>query len=155
MFLDKMLSCWVCSSCCKWLQWLHIQCQTVFFLDWLTMMMKSLQLLESMAVTHKWAGIAQSVWQLATGWMVWGWNPCGGEIFCTCPDQPGAHPASCTMGTGSFPEVKQPGHDTDHTPFYRQGHERVELYLYPPSGPVMGLLYLFTHRTTQSHIQKH
>ena len=29
-----------------------------------------------------------------------------GEIFRTCPDRPGAHPASCTMGTGSFPEVK-------------------------------------------------
>ena len=30
----------------------------------------------------------------------------GGEIFRTCPDWPGAHPPSCTMGTGSFPEVK-------------------------------------------------
>jgi hypothetical protein len=25
-----------------------------------------------------------------------------------------AHPASCTMGTGSFPGVKRPGRDTDH-----------------------------------------
>ena len=30
-----------------------------------------------------------------------------GEIFRTCPDRPwGTHPASCTMGTGSFPGVK-------------------------------------------------
>jgi len=32
----------------------------------------------------------------------------GGEIFPTCPDWPWGppHPASCTMGTGSFPGVK-------------------------------------------------
>jgi hypothetical protein len=29
--------------------------------------------------------------------------PVGGENFRTCPDRPWAHPASCTMGTGSFP----------------------------------------------------
>jgi hypothetical protein len=29
-----------------------------------------------------------------------------GEIFRTRPDHPLAHPASCTVGTGSFPGVK-------------------------------------------------
>ena len=29
---------------------------------------------------------------------------------------PGAHPASCTMGTGSFPGVKRPGRGVDHPP---------------------------------------
>ena len=29
---------------------------------------------------------------------------------------PGAHPASCTMGTGSFAEVKRSGRDADHPP---------------------------------------
>ena len=28
----------------------------------------------------------------------------------------GAYPASCTMGTGSFPGLKRPGHGADHTP---------------------------------------
>jgi len=28
----------------------------------------------------------------------------------------GAHPASCTMGTGSFPGVKRPGRGVDHPP---------------------------------------
>ena len=28
----------------------------------------------------------------------------------------GAHPASSTMGTGSFPGVKRPGHGVDHPP---------------------------------------
>jgi hypothetical protein len=49
---------------------------------------------------------------------------------------PGAHPASCTMGTGSFPGVKRPGCDADDPPLSkRRGHERVELYPYSPSGP--------------------
>jgi len=41
------------------------------------------------------------------GWTVWGSNPGGGARFST-PVQtgPGAHPASCTMVTGSFPGVK-------------------------------------------------
>jgi len=29
---------------------------------------------------------------------------------------PGAHPASCTMGTGSFPGVKRPGRNDDPSP---------------------------------------
>ena len=49
---------------------------------------------------------------------------------------PEAHPASCTMGTGSFPGVKRPGRGVDHPlPSKRRGHERVELYLNSPSGP--------------------
>jgi hypothetical protein len=29
---------------------------------------------------------------------------------------PGAHPASCKIGTGSFPGVKRPGCGVDHPP---------------------------------------
>jgi len=29
---------------------------------------------------------------------------------------PGVHPASCTVGTGSFPGVKRPGRGVDHPP---------------------------------------
>jgi hypothetical protein len=48
----------------------------------------------------------------------------------------GAHPTSCTMGTGSFPVVKS-GRGVTLTPhpFWCRGHERVELYLYSPYGP--------------------
>ena len=31
---------------------------------------------------------------------------------------PGAHPASCTVGTVSFPGVKRPGRGVDHPPPY-------------------------------------
>jgi hypothetical protein len=40
----------------------------------------------------------------------------GREFFAHVQTGPGAHPASCTMGTGSFPGVKQPGRGADHPP---------------------------------------
>jgi len=50
---------------------------------------------------------------------------------------PGAHPASYTMGTGSFPGVKRSGRGVDHPPPYSaEVKERVKLYLYSPSGPL-------------------
>jgi len=55
---------------------------------------------------------------------------------------PEAHPASYTMGTGSFPGVKRPGRGADHPPpSSTKVKERVELYLYSapgPSWPVQG-----------------
>ena len=57
---------------------------------------------------------------------------------------PGAHPASYTKGTGFFPGVKRPGRGVDHPPpSSAEVKERVELYLYSPSGPscpVLGLI---------------
>ena len=50
--------------------------------------------------------------------------------------EPGAHPASYTMGTESFPGVKRPGRGADHPPpSSTEVKERVQLYLYSPSGP--------------------
>ena len=49
---------------------------------------------------------------------------------------PGAHPASCTVDTGSFPGVNQLRCGVDNPPTSSAGaKERVELYLYSPSGP--------------------
>ena len=63
------------------------------------------------------AGIAQSVERLATGWTVRGSNLGGGARF-SAPVQtgPGAHPASYTMGTGSFVGVKRPVRGADPPP---------------------------------------
>ena len=61
----------------------------------------------------------------------------GGERFST-PVQTGSgdHPASYTMGTGSFQGVMRPGRDVDHAPTSRAGVKgTVELYLYAPCGP--------------------
>ena len=49
---------------------------------------------------------------------------------------PGAHPASYTMGTGSFPGVKRPGRGVDHPrPTSADVEGRVELYICSHSGP--------------------
>jgi hypothetical protein len=49
---------------------------------------------------------------------------------------PGSHPASHTIGTGSFIRVKWPGRGVDHPrPSSAEVKERVQLYLYSPSGP--------------------
>jgi hypothetical protein len=54
---------------------------------------------------------------------------------------PEAHPASCTMGTGSFPGVKQPGRGVDNPPpTSAEVKERVKLYLYSHSGPLWPVL---------------
>ena len=45
---------------------------------------------------------------------------------------PGAHPASCTMGTGSFPEGKAVGAWCWSPIFSAEVLNRVQLYLYPP-----------------------
>jgi DNA-binding sugar fermentation-stimulating protein len=48
----------------------------------------------------------------------------------------GAHLASYTMGTGSFPGVKRPGRGVKHShPSSAEIKERVELYHYSHSGP--------------------
>jgi len=77
-----------------------------------------------------------------TGWTFLGSNPGGGEISAPVQTGPGAHPASYTMGTGSFPGVKQLGRAVDHPPSSSAEVEgRVELYICSPSGslwPVLG-----------------
>jgi hypothetical protein len=87
------------------------------------------------------AGIAQSVQRLATGWTVRGSNPGGDDIFSTAQTGPGAHPAIYTMGTESFPGVKQSRRGVDHAPSSSaEVKERIELYLYSFSGPLWLLL---------------
>jgi hypothetical protein len=60
---------------------------------------------------------------------------------------PGAHPASYTVGTGSFLGVKRPVCGIDHPPpSSTKVKKRVELYLYSPLGPawfVLGWTLLF------------
>jgi hypothetical protein len=70
-------------------------------------------------------------------------NPGGARLSAPVQTGPGAYPASCTMGTGSFPGVKRPGRGVDHPlPYSAEVKETVELYLvYSSSGtswPVLG-----------------
>ena len=50
--------------------------------------------------------VAQSVQRLPTGWTVRGSNPGGARFSAPIQTGPEAHPASCTMGTGSSPGVR-------------------------------------------------
>ena len=54
---------------------------------------------------------------------------------------PGAHPASYTVGTGSFLGVKRLGRGVDHPPISSAEVEGgVELYIYYPSGPSLPVI---------------
>jgi hypothetical protein len=51
------------------------------------------------------------------------------------------NPASYTVGTGSFPGINRPCCGVDHTlPSSAEVKERVELYLYSPSGPLWAVV---------------
>jgi len=82
------------------------------------------------------AGILQSVERLATDWTVRGSIQVGTRFSAPVQTDPGAHPASYTMGTGSFQGVKRSGRGVDH-PLTSNAEvkERVGLYIYYPSGP--------------------
>jgi len=61
--------------------------------------------------------VAQSVLRLTTGWTVRDKIPVVTKFFRPSRTRPVAHPASCKMGTGSFPGGKVlPGRAADHSP---------------------------------------
>ena len=62
---------------------------------------------------------------------------CGRDFSAPVQTGPEAHPASCTMGTGSFHGGKvRPGRDADPSPPSSvEVKNRVELYLYSPQVP--------------------
>jgi len=60
----------------------------------------------------------------------------------TCP---GAHPVSCTLGTGSFSRIKRPARGVHHPPQpSAQVKGRVQLYLYPAFMPSYREKFTFT-----------
>jgi hypothetical protein len=61
-------------------------------------------------------------------------NPVGAIFSAPVQTGPGAHPASCTMGTGSFQGIES-GRGVTLTPhplLVSRSKNRVELYLYSP-----------------------
>jgi hypothetical protein len=55
----------------------------------------------------------------ATGYLLDGpgiKSPVGATFSATVHTGPGAHPSSCTMGTGSLAGLKQPGRGFNHPP---------------------------------------
>jgi hypothetical protein len=97
-----------------------------------------------------------------------GSNPGGGEIFRTRLDRPWGPPRLLYNGYCVFSGGKAAGvWCWPHTPFYRRDHERVNLYLHRPSGPVQAcngtalsllsitlrLLHIWRHTMKQRHTQ--
>ena len=86
--------------------------------------------------------------RFATHWTIRGSNPGGREIFRTRPHRPW-DPSSLLYNEYRlyFPGVKRPGRGVNHTPpSSAEVNDRVELYLYAPSGPswpVLGQIHLY------------
>ena len=66
------------------------------------------------------------------GWTVRGSNPGGARFSAPIQTGPGAHPASYTLGTGSFPGVKRPGRSVDHPPHLARGLKKEYNYTSTP-----------------------
>jgi hypothetical protein len=79
---------------------------------------------------------SDSLWAGRSGDLI----PVGARFSAPVQTSPEVHPASCTMGTLSFQEVKRLGRGVDHPPpTNAEVKERVELYLYSPlslRGPI-------------------
>ena len=72
-------------------------------------------------------GTSVSLWTGQSGDRI----PVEARFSAPIQTSPEDHPASNTMGTGSFPGVKRPGRGTDHPPSpSAEIKERVELYYY-------------------------
>jgi hypothetical protein len=57
--------------------------------------------------------------------------PVGARFFAHVQTGPGAHPASCTMGTGYFRGVRRPGRGADHPPPFSAEVENYNSTLLP------------------------
>jgi len=92
--------------------------------------------------SSRWAGIAQSVQLLATGWTVRGSISGGGEIFRPRPYRSWDPPSFIWNGYWvSFPGIKRPERGVDHLPPpSAEVKETVEPYLYSQSGPSCSVL---------------
>ena len=89
-----------------------------------------------------WAGVAQSVQRLSTGWTVRGSNP-GGRRDFPHPSTPVLGPTQppLQMVPGLSRGLKLPGFDVDPLPSNVEVKEKAEMYICSPSGssrPVMG-----------------
>ena len=72
-------------------------------------------------------------------------NPVGARFSSPIQTSPGAHPASYTMGTGSFQGVERPGRDVNHPPTpSAEVKERVQLYFHSLLGFTICYLMNFT-----------
>ena len=110
----------------------------------------------SLCNTHTaflWAGMAESVQWLATGWMVRESNPSGGRDFPPVQTGPGAHQDYCTVGTGSFPGGKASGMWLYHPPHLAPRLKKELSYSSTPRLWFHGLFWVELYFTFTFHTQ--
>ena len=73
-------------------------------------------------------GMASSLWAACSGHRI----PVVTRFFAPIQTGPGAHPASYTMRTGSFPGVNRPRRGVDHPPHLVQRLKKDYGYISPP-----------------------
>jgi len=95
----------------------------------------------------QWVARAWSSYRLAASWTTRGSSTGGGGIYAPILAGSGAHPASCTMGAGTFLGVKRPGLGVYYPPqSSAEVKETAALYLCSPTvSPchVIGRILLF------------
>jgi hypothetical protein len=75
--------------------------------------------------------------------------PVGARFFAPFHTGPGAHPGSCTMGTGSFQGVQRPGLGVDHPPHLapmlkkEQSYTSILLWAFMAGYKVKLVLYIY------------
>ena len=95
-----------------------LHCVDNYFINWSRML-------------SEWAGIATEVRAGRSGDRI---TVVGRDFPHPSRSVLGAHPASYTMGTGSYPGVKRPGRGADYPPTSSaEVKQRIELYLCSPS----------------------
>ena len=89
-----------------------------------------------LSITYTCRPDSSSVQRLATGWTVRGSNPGRPRLSVPVQTGPGAHPASCTKGTGSFPGVRNDrGVTLTPLPILVSWSRKSGAYFYSPYGP--------------------
>jgi len=92
-------------------------------------------------VWNGWPGVAQPGERSTVGWKIWVSNPGGWERFlANFQNVRGAHPASCTTDTGSFPGLKRPGRGVVYPPTLETRLKKEKNYT---SSPPLELHVLF------------
>jgi hypothetical protein len=83
------------------------------------------------------------------GWMVWGSNPGGGEIFCTCPDRPWGPPSLLYNGYRVFSVGrKRPGRDADPSP-----PSSTEVWKQSRAIPLLSLRAFVAYKKGETYLQ--
>jgi len=122
VFLEWWIACWAFI-----ISILFIRCTVNRFTNTVSANKCTLLYTCIIHLTGSSVGIATRYWMDGPGIE----SRCGARFSVPVQTGPGAHPASYSMGTGSFPEVKRPGRGVDHPPpSSAEVKERAELYLY-------------------------